>query len=471
MNVIKRINVDDGVKVILGIILISQLFFLNGIYLFACVTCFYLGIYYLQHPNKSSIFTIIFFYHFTQIYAGVCLATYLGNDINYRSPHLGFTTVISLIGLLIMFIPIAYYQNKIPTISYQTLKNHAEKLSLNKTFYAYVAVFFISSALNGIRFLLPGYTQFIITIVNLKWMFFLLFGFQSIIKKRRRKEFFFFNVLEFVLGLYSFFSDFKIVIFFTGLLFLTMLTMINIKKLIIFFGMAISIFSGATLWTTIKGEYRQFLNKGELSQNVSVSQNEAFTKLYELANTKGQQVLTSSTAKFLDRLQGTYLLSKTIDRVPDVIPYQNGANWGETFAFVFTPRLFNPNKPQLDASIKVSKYTGTQYAGLSQGTSFSLGYFADCYIDFGMYGMFLILFVIGLLYGITYFYFLRKSSSNFIFNYSVVCALYMRFFAFEMDNIFFIGGLFTDLLMYLLLAQFFFPWLYRYLLENKEITV
>jgi hypothetical protein len=461
-------RVDEGVKVFLFLILISQLFFLNGVYLFTALGCFYLGIYFLQQQYKSSIFTIIFSYHFLQIYAGIWLATYLGNDINYRSANMGFATIISLIGLLVMFTPIAYYQNKIPKISYETLKIHAEKFSLNKTFYTYVAVFFISSALNGIRFLLPGYTQFIITIVNLKWLFFLLFGFQCLIKNKRKNAFYFFIILEFVLGLYSFFSDFKVVIFFAAVLYFTLLTTFNIKKLILFSIIAFVTFSGATLWTSIKGEYRQFLNKGQLSQNVAVSQNEAFAKLYELTNTKGQQVLTTTTAKFLDRLQGTHFLAKTIDRVPSIIPYQGGKNWKETFDFVFTPRLLNPDKPQLDASVKVSKYTGIQYAGLSQGTSFSLGYFADCYIDFGVFGMILSVFAIGLLYGVTYFYFLRNSSSNFIFNYSVVCTLYMRFFAFEMDSIFFIGGLFTDLLMYFLLLYFFFPWLYRFLSENKE---
>jgi hypothetical protein len=155
-----------------------------------------------------------------------------------------------------------------------------------------------------------------------------------------------------------------------------------------------------------------------------------------------------------------------MDRVPAVLPFQNGSNWGETFAFVFTPRLFNPDKPELDESKKVSKYTGIRYAGLSQGTSFSLGYFADCYIDFGIFGMFLPLLIIGLLYGTTYFYFLRNSTPNYIFNFSIVCSLYMRYFGFEMDSVFFTGSLFTDLIIYFLLSKFFFPWLYRFLLQH-----
>ena len=461
-----KINIDGGVKISLFILLISQFFFLNGIYLVLAMICLYGGLYYLQQPYKSSVFTIMFFYHFLQIVAGIWQATYLGKEIDYRSGNMGLATIASLIGLMAMFAPIIYYQNKLPNISLATLKNHANKMSLNKTFYAYVIAFLISGALNPIRFLLPGYTQIIITLVNLKWFFFLLFGYQSVLKGKRKKELYVFIALEFFLGFYSFFSEFKTVLFFVVVIYITLFRNFSFKKMIIGSIISIFVFFGATLWTTIKVEYRFFLNRGSSSQNVEVSQNEALSKLYEITNSQGKGVTTSATEKFLDRLQATYHLAKTMDRVPDIIPYQYGKNWGETFAFVFTPRLFNPDKGELNTSEKASKYTGIRYAGVLQGTSFSLGYFGDCYIDFGIFGMMVALFLIGLLFGGTYFYFLKNSSPNFIFNYSVVCALFMKFFALEMDSIFFIGGFFTDLLMYFFLSKFFFPWLYRTLLDK-----
>ena len=297
----------------------------------------------------------------------------------------------------------------------------------------------------------------------------MLLGFQCFLKNKRKREFYFFVGLEFVIGFYSFFSDFKTVIFFVTALYLTFLTNITFKKFSLGAILAIFVFLGATIWTTIKVDYRAFLNKGSVSQNVEVSENEALSKLYEITNEKGAKVTSSATEKFLDRLQGTYHFAKTIDRVPSVIPFKNGSNWGETFAYVLTPRLFNPDKAQLNTSDKASFYTGIKYAGREQATAFSLGYFVDCYIDFGLLGMLVALFAIGLLFGYTYFYFLRNSSSNFIFNYSIVCALYMRFFALEMDNIYFIGSLFTDLLTYFLLVKFFFPWLYRFLSNYNEV--
>ncbi len=457
------LKIDDGVKMMAFILLISQFFFLNGIFLFLSMLVFYIGFYYLQHPYKPAVFTIIFFYHFLQIIGGVWQATYLDRDLDFRSPNMTLATIMSLLGLLIMFAPIIYYQYKIPPMSIEILKKHANRLSLNKTFYAYVVYFFISNSLNEVRFLLPGYTQVIISIVNLKWFLFLLFGIQAVLKKQRKREFYFFILLEFIIGFYSFFSDFKTVIFFVIVLYMMMFRVFSSKRFFIGLGGFIIIFLGATIWTTIKVEYRRFLNKGSASQNVEVSQNEALSKLYEISNLQGRQITSSATEKFLDRLQGTYHLAKTMDMVPAVIPYQFGNNWGETFTYVFTPRLLNPDKEQLNSSEKATKYTGIKYAGREQGSAFSLGYFADCYIDFGIVGMFVLLFLIGLLFGYSYYYFVRSSSHNFVFNFAVVCALYMRFFAFEMDSVFFIGSLVTDLLTYTLMSMFLFPWLYRFL--------
>ncbi len=154
-----------------------------------------------------------------------------------------------------------------------------------------------------------------------------------------------------------------------------------------------------------------------------------------------------------------------MEQVPSVIPYQNGKNWMESFQYVFTPRLFNPNKPVADASIKASKYTGIQYAGYKQGTSFSLGYFADSYIDFGVYGMIVVLCIMGWFYAFIYLYFLKKSSTNFIFNYSIVATLFMQLYALETDNTYLIGRLFITVIVFYIISRFFFQPLIRLLSE------
>ena len=463
-----KIYFDDASRGFLLLVLISQLFFTNGIVLFVGMIIFFLLINVIQQPYKPSVFTIMLFYHFLQISAGIWESNYLDKDINYRSPSTEYATIAAYIGLLFLFLPIIYFQNKLPALTLSMLKKHADRIAIDKTFRVYVIGFFAMNALTGIAFLIPPLTQIIVSLTNIKWFLFLLFGLQSIIKNRMRKEFYIFCGLEFAMGFYSYFSEFKTIIFFVLFLLLCMLAVVRFNKMMIFVASVAIMFFAGVFWTSVKGEYRSFVNKGSNTQTVQVEKGEALNKLLELSDKQNSNSFSEAIESFLDRLQYTYHLAKTMDRVPSVIPHQDGANWGNTLIFIFTPRILNPNKGTYDASVKASKYTGIQYSGAKRGVSVSLGYFADGYIDFGYVGMFLPLLILGFIYGSTYYYFIRKSSDNFIFNYAVVGALYMELFSFESDNIFVMGRLYVNLLVFLILRRFFFPKLMAYISMPKK---
>lgn len=463
-----KIYFDDGARIFLTVLLLSQLFFTNGLILFAGMLVFFLLFSALQQPYKPSVFTIVLVYHFIQISAGIWLSNYLGKDINFRSENTDTATIAGYIGLLFIFIPIIYYQNKIPALSYYQLKLQADKLSIAKTLRAYVVAFFAMNALTAVAFVIPSLTQVIFSLGNIKWFLFLLFGFQSILKNRKRKEFYIFCALEFAMGFYSYFSNFKTVLLFIGFLLLCLIAIVRFNKMMIgAIAISVLVFSGV-FWTSVKGEYRSFLNKGSRSQSVQVEKGEALRKLLELSEKQNTSSFEGAMEDFLDRLQYTYHLAKAMDRVPAIVPYQDGANWGSIVTFVFTPRILNPDKGINDASLKASKYTGIQYSGFKSGTSVSLGYFADGYIDFGYVGMFIPLLILGFIYGKSYFYFIKKSSDNYIFNFAVVGSLYMELYAFESDAIFLIGRLYVNLLVFFLLKIFFFPKLMAYIRMPKK---
>ena len=462
MKIQTRIRFDEDARVLLLLVLIAQFFFMNGIYLFVGSLCLGILFYNLQQPYKPAVFTIIFIYHFIQVAAAVWLSNYIGKDLNYRSPYSGTAIMISYVGLFALFGPVIYFQNKLPSISLQTFKEHAAKLSINKTFIAYVIGFFSINAIGAVALSISGFAQILVSLVAIKWFLYLLFGFQVILKKLKIKEFIFFTLFEFVSGFYSYFSSFKTVVFFLLFLFFVMLTRVNMKQILIATAGGLAIFYGMAIYQSIKGDYRNFLNKGTRSQTVSVSQEEALTKLSDLVSEQKKTGSTSeSVASFLDRFQYTYHLAKAMEIVPAKIPYQMGDNWWSTLTFIFTPRLLNPDKPNYEASVKTRKYTGLDYAGAKQGVSVSLGYFADSYVDFGLIGMLLPIFILGCIYGKTYFYFIKRSSNNFIFNYSVVGAMFMELFAFEMDSTFLAGRLLSVLVTFFLLKTFFFKWFFN----------
>lgn len=470
----RKVQFDNDALGFLMLLLLSQLFFVNGIYLFIGGVCFWAIFSNLQQPLKPSVFTIMLFYHIIQIMAGVWLSNYLGKDINFRSDHTGTATIFSYIGLFALFIPIIYYQDKIPAINLQKFKIYAERLSIERTFMAYLVAFFSMNALGGLAFVIPGLTQVIYSFVNIKWFFFILFGLQVILKRRMITQFVVFILIEFLLGFFSYFSDFKTVMFFGLFIALVFLSKVNFKQIIVVAISIYALFYLGVLWTSIKGEYRTFLNQGTKTQAVNVQNEEALNKLLELSqSSRDKNSFAGSAADFFDRLQYTYHLARTMDRVPFILPYENGANIAGILEFVTTPRIINPNKPKYEATEKTKKYTGLAYAGTSAGVSFSLGYFADCYVDFGYYCMWVPLLILGWIFGSTYFYFIKKSSPNFIFNYAIVGAMFMEFISFETDGTYLMGRLFATLVTFFALKFFFFPWLYNYLkvTEKSPVTI
>ena len=149
---LNRIIFDQETKIIFLIILVSQLFLANGFYLFACLITLYLIFYYLQQPLKPGVFTLIAFNHLLQITAAVWQANYLDKNINYRSPNMSDATIASLEGMVFLFLPIIYFQNKLPSLSLSFLKKEANKLSTGNTFNCYLAAFFIAQFLSSITF-------------------------------------------------------------------------------------------------------------------------------------------------------------------------------------------------------------------------------------------------------------------------------------------------------------------------------
>ena len=263
------------------------------------------------------------------------------------------------------------------------------------------------------------------------------------------------------MGFASYFSDFKTVIFFSAFVAISFIVSVKLKHLIFAIAGIVLMSFLAIKWTAIKGEYRVFLNQGSKSQNVNVSTSEALSKILELATEERDRSKDDPIYHTLDRIQYTYHLAKTMDRIPGELPHEYGKNIGKILEFVLTPRFLNPDKPTLKATEKTIKYTGISYAGYNQGVSFSLGYFADAYIDFGYYGMMFPLIILGFIFGASYFYFVRRSSVNYVFNFAVVGAMYMEFTAYEADGTYVMGSLFATLLTFLLLKFFFFPWLYN----------
>ena len=106
---------------------------------------------------------------------------------------------------------------------------------------------------------------------------------------------------------------------------------------------------------------------------------------------------------FIDRLWAIYYPALAVARVPDVVPHTDGKLMLDTLQFVFMPRIFFPDKPEVGSDSElVRRYSGVWVAGANEDTDIAFGYAAESYIDFGVPLMFLPVFIWGTFMGVCY---------------------------------------------------------------------
>lgn len=408
----------------------------------------------LYLPN---VFTFIMVFHWIQI---VTYIFYINSawhgDLNLQT-HSSVTALFcSFTGLIIMSVVFAEVAYKNLNITREVFEEAVQRINPKKVLYLYLILYFLSGVLSNSAFAFGSLTQVFINVALLKWAGFVLLGYLSFKNKEYRIFFAIAFVLDFVGGFFSFFSSFKDVFFYTAILLMTFISKINFSISFKASVVGVALFFLAVVWTVIKGDYRGYLNEGSGQQVVNVSQEKAFSKLSDLISTVNKESINEGMGSFFYRLQYAFHFAKSIDMVPANIPHQHGGVWRETLEFVLVPRALNPNKGSLDNSVKASKYTGIPFSGASRGVSFSLGYFADCYVDFGIPGMFIALALIAFIFAKIYRFFLLSATGNVVVNYSIVIAFFVQFSFFEMDGTFMFGRLFTSFVVFLVLKYTLF---------------
>jgi hypothetical protein len=453
-----RIKLDTSVIFAFVIIAALGMLWGNAIYMLVCFVSLFSILYLCWFRYQPPVLLFILVYHWVQVFFTVLIVNYTGNDINYNSSNAGVAVILCLIGILIMTIVFRVQSKKIKFATFPNMKKAAEELSSTNVLILYIIFYVLTNFLNSIAFSLSGFTQIIFSFMQLKWALFSLFALICIIK---REKYIFLAVIiafEFISGLYSYFSTFKDVLFYIILIVFTFIAHIKFKHFISAFILSTALFAMAVYWQSLKSDYRAYLRQDVQEQVINVSQSEAFDKLLELSDRRGWYEFNATILTVLTRIGYTYHFQLVLDRIPSRMQHTDGALWLSNLEFVFTPRLLNPNKPVLDASTKTNKYAGTGYATAAMGASFSLGYFVEGYIDFGIWGMFFPILIISFILGFFYRYFLTSASTNLLLNYSLSYSIFIPFFSLESDAIFFVGRLAITIITFFLLKYALIRW-------------
>ncbi|MGH7192692.1 MAG: hypothetical protein ACREJM_04055, partial [Candidatus Saccharimonadales bacterium] len=133
--------------------------------------------------------------------------------------------------------------------------------------------------------------------------------------------------------------------------------------------------------------------------------------------------------------------------VPARKPHQKGELWLDAIKHVCMPRALFPNKRVVNDSERTNRFTSRNVAGADQGTSISIGYMGESYIDFGPVGMFVPIFLLGIYYGWIYRWFVRRAANPLLGMAIATSLLLFSAHLLESSNVKIVGGAMAGLLM------------------------
>ncbi len=276
------------------------------------------------------------------------------------------------------------------------------QLSVQRLFFVCLLAIALALVAGRAAYIIPGLVQPILALVLLRWVAIFIFTYTVLAQRRGYRYLATVLLIELLIGFLGFFSDFKTVLIVALLAALTSPAALKGIRFRTAGLLVAAILALGVLWTGVKSDYRQFLNQGTGQQTVLVPVEARVAKLGELVGQMTAERLGESIVALVERVTYVYYFGQAMEMVPAYIDHENGLLWREAVEGALVPRLLNPSKRIIDDSQRTSYYTGSRVAGAEEGTSISLGYVAESYIDFGPYLMMGPLLLWGLFVGFAY---------------------------------------------------------------------
>ena len=200
--------------------------------------------------------------------------------------------------------------------------------------------------------------------------------------------------VEIVLGISGYYAGFREPLVIAALAFLEFFNRRNVRHWITISGLVTLMAVLGIAWIGVRVEYRRrFAIDEKFVDNRSARIDLLRASISDWSRQSRREML-EDVDRFVDRMWTIYYPALAVSRVPSVLPHTNGKLMAETLQYVFEPRLFFPNKPDVKSdSEMVRKYSGVWVAGEDQQTDIAFGYAAESYIDFGIPMMFVPMFI------------------------------------------------------------------------------
>jgi hypothetical protein len=377
------------------------------------ITVLAFGLRLLWRPGEPPILAFIFFWQWMQSATGALYGNAIDVPIAdlhfYRGRH-EFASGLMLTGVLVL----AFAMRAAAGTPRFDLHARIKALVLARPFRFWVRIYattwVFSAVCEAIAPFSGGLRLPFLTMSDFKWAGFVLLTFAAFTSPNpsARTVWGWVFLIEFLLAIGGFFASFKEVFFYA--LFGLAASSVRFGPRILITGavLAVTMLVFGVVWTGVKGEYRAFVNTGTGYQVVLVDHGERVARLGQLIGNLDELALRNAIDQLVSRVMYHIFFGAAADRVPSLQPHSNGEIWGEAIIRPLMPRLLFPNKRAVLDSDLTNQYTGLGVATAAQGTTISLGYMTEAYIDFGMILMFFPIAVLGAGVGVFYRWLLHQ---------------------------------------------------------------
>lgn len=432
----------------------------------ACVVLV-VGVFMLWRPGEAPILLLVFLYQWMQSAAtpfysnfrNLRLAELLGNS----GAH-GLATALTLIGLLVLAAGMRIGAGPAGAGGAYQVRNMVLAQPQHRWFTLYIAAWIGAAAAKYAIALIPGLAQLFLGIAALKWSAYVLLTYAVFLRPGGNKiAWAGIFLFEFVMALGGYFSSFKEVFLYTLIAVGATIVKISFRQAVIPTLLAVTLVVVGVLWTSVKNEYRTFVRGGSSAQVVTVDLGQTTSKLYELVSNLDGVALAAGVGHMVERIMYVEYFGVVIYNVPSVIPYEGGKLWQDAVSRPFMPRMFFPDKSIIDESALLNKYTGLGVAGMSDGTQISIGYMGESYIDFGAFGMMIVVFAWGVVLGVVYRWLVKDPKYGGPLGMGLAAGVLMSVAYLETSSAKSVGGLFAAVLAAWVVSRLVvpaaFPWL------------
>ena len=373
-------------------------------------------------------------------------------EMLFGAPQGETATWLSLIGVLSLAIGIrmAWIRAPSPEDSGRAIL----RINVGTLFSFYIGAFIVCTLIQGVAFAVPGVTQLLLAIGNLKLVIIFLL-FYCVLEQRQGYPLLAAAFgLEMIVGFLGAFALFKSVFFLLLMAALTPRGSLRGKRGVIALVSVLAVLVLGVFWTAIKMDYRNFLSGESGSKQGELTFMDRAEKMWDSTTNFSMEQFDEGFRDMLTRISYVDYFVATIQTVPQEVPYENGALWGDTLKRIVMPRLLFPEKSKIDDSDRTNMYTGARVAGTEASTSIGIGYMAESYIDFGPIYMFVPILLLGVFYGLIYRYFIIRKDFRLI-GFALGTAILLNVHQdFAASNAKIVGGVVTALIVSVLVFEF-----------------